>query len=414
VTRITSPELSEEALYDFLMSPIAVRECAEAIYAAALADKSAHWIVDEGRLLAVVNRVGRVTRASYPDVKKVPFHGRLRHFGAGGVPRVARFERRIDAASDHDRDQEDERLRARFELVITSVLLDAGAGPKWKYTETDGGIYARSEGLAVASYDWFMAGGFASDGVTPRADATGLSSVEPGAVEAAFQVDTTNPLVGSDGRAALLRKLGEVVGATPRWFGTQGRLGEFGVVLKGMAENGSLPAVTLFDAVQKALGPIWPGRSTLAGKNLGDVWTHSTFGWVPFHKLIQWLTYSLCEPLASSGVRVTGTDDLTGLAEYRNGGLFVDEGVLVLKDEKAHGGTHAVSSDLVIEWRALTVALLDRTVAGLRPLLGVTAEELPLVSALEGGTWSAGREIAKEKRAHGGPPIVVESDGTVF
>jgi hypothetical protein len=409
MTQRSSPELTEAALYDFLMSPIAVRECAEAIYAAALLDKSAHWIVDEGRLLAAVNRVARVTRASYPDVKKVPFHGRLRHFDAGGVHRVARFERRI-AATDAD---DDERLRARFELVITSVLLDAGAGPQWKYTETDGGIYARSEGLAVASYDWFLDGGFSSDG-SPRADAVGLANVEASALEAAFQVDATNPLVGAEGRAALLRKLGEVVGENPRWFGDAGRLGEFGVTLKRMAEGGALSAVTLFSAVQSALGPIWPGRSSLAGKNLGDVWAHSTFGWVPFHKLIQWLTYSLCEPLAASGVRVTGTDDLTGLAEYRNGGLYVDEGVLLPKDTKALGTPHAVSSDLVIEWRALTIALLDRTVAGLRSVLGVSAEELPLVSALEGGTWSAGREVAKEKRAAGGPPIVVESDGTVF
>jgi len=33
---------------------------------------------------------------------------------------------------------------------------------------------------------------------------------------------------------------------------------------------------------------------------------------------------------------------------------------------------------------------------------------------LEGGTWAAGRIIAREKRADGGPPFQISSDGTVF
>jgi hypothetical protein len=41
---------------------------------------------------------------------------------------------------------------------------------------------------------------------------------------------------------------------------------------------------------------------------------------VPFHKLTGWTTYSLLEPLqAVLGWRVEGTEDMTGLPEYRNG-----------------------------------------------------------------------------------------------
>jgi hypothetical protein len=413
----SSPALDEEGLYQFLMTPLAVRECAEAIYAVALSDESAHFTVDESKLAAVAGRVAAVTRAAYPDVRRVPFHGRLRHFDAGGVSRVARFEE-VLATRGAD---EDERLRARFELVITSVLLDAGAGPTWSYVEPQPagaprspGTYGRSEGLAVASYDWFVSGGFASDGRSARADADGLSTVDDAALRQAFQVSDQNPLVGTEGRAALMRALGAAVRGAPAFFGDSGRLGELGVTLKRMAENGALPAVKLFSAVQTALGLIWPSRATLAGKNLGDVWVHSTFGYVPFHKLVQWLSYSLCEPLLASGVRVTDLDELTGLAEYRNGGLFLDAGVLLPKERATLEVTHAVSDDLVIEWRALTIALLDRTVANLRAVLGVTAEELPLASALEGGTWSAGRQIARELREGGGPPLRIESDGTVF
>ena len=68
----------------------------------------------------------------------------------------------------------------------------------------------------------------------------------------------------------------------------------------------------------------------------------------------------------------------------------------------------------VVEWRALTVALLDRIAANLRVRLGMNAETLPLARVLEGGTWAAGRRIAREKRADGGPPFRIDSDGTVF
>ena len=68
----------------------------------------------------------------------------------------------------------------------------------------------------------------------------------------------------------------------------------------------------------------------------------------------------------------------------------------------------------MVGWRSLTVALLDRLAPLVRERLGVTAEAFPLARVLEGGTWAAGRWSAREKRADGGPPIAVISDGTVF
>jgi hypothetical protein len=52
------------------------------------------------------------------------------------------------------------------------VLLDAGAGPVWKYKEKETGlVYGRSEGLAIASLDMFKAGMFSSSVECPlRAD----------------------------------------------------------------------------------------------------------------------------------------------------------------------------------------------------------------------------------------------------
>jgi len=71
-------------------------------------------------------------------------------------------------------------------------------------------------------------------------------------------------------------------------------------------------------------------------------------------------------------------------------------------------------SEPVVEWRALTVSLLDRLALLVREQLGRSAEEFPLARMLEGGSWAAGREIAYERRADGSPPITVISDGTLF
>jgi hypothetical protein len=137
-------------------------------------------------------------------------------------------------------------------------------------------------------------------------------------------------------------------------------------------------------------------------------------GLVPFHKLSQWLTYSLIEVFEDAGVAVAGIEALTGLPEYRNGGLFLDLGVLRLRDRGLAEAELAPGHAAVVEWRALTVALLDRIAPPLRARLGRDEAALPLSRLLEGGTWAAGRRIAAERRADGGPPLRILSDGTVF
>ena len=135
---------------------------------------------------------------------------------------------------------------------------------------------------------------------------------------------------------------------------------------------------------------------------------------MPFHKLSQWLTYSLIEPLEAAGLDVTALDALTGLAEYRNGGLFVDTGVLVPRHAAVLREAHRPGDEVVVEWRALTVALLDRLAPLVRQQLGPAGRDLPLATILEGGTWGAGRAARRRTPPRRPPPIVVESDGTVF
>ncbi|HEX3773422.1 MAG TPA: DUF1688 family protein [Polyangiaceae bacterium] len=400
---------ADDLEYEYLQTPRAIRERSELVFEAAQRDELVHFGLDESRIDEIASRVLAVTKQAYPDLMQIPYHGRYRHIDAGGVARLRDFEAQISDFLG------EEQLASRFELVITSVLLDAGAGSDWRYRGADGGTYSRSEGLAVASYELFMQGLLGGDERAPRADAGGLSKLSGEALARAFQVSAENPLTGLEGRAELLRRLAEVVRTSPSYFGADApRLGNLGVYLLNLARNQRLPAIEILRAVLAALGPIWQGRPRLAGKSLGDVWRHSRFGFVPFHKLSQWLTYSLFEPLEAAGLTIDDASELTGLAEYRNGGLFLDGGALSLKNPEAVHARHAVDSDLVIEWRTLTIALLDRSARAVRAELGVSEAELPLARILEGGTWRAGRAIALEKRAGGGPPLLIDSDGTVF
>ena len=401
-----------------LLSAKAVRERAHRLLAIGLDEGLPHFRVDLGRLDVAADLVVATTHKAYPALD-VPFHARWRHFMVGGRDRWREID---EAATWRDAC---ERARAAFDLAIVSVLLDAGAGPQWAYRDAATGVsVGRSEGLALASLAMFAAGAFSSDPRRPlRADTAALQSLTSDGLGHSFQVSGANPLSGLAGRGDLLRRLGSTIAASPEIFARvdDARPGGLFDALAAASAGGGLPAPTILDAVLRQLGPIWPSRLELGGLALGDCWHHpalvigdATNGLVPLHKLSQWLAYSLIEPLQVAGIEVTDIDGLTGLAEYRNGGLFIDTGVLRLRDPKAAEAQHDVASTLVVEWRALTVALLDRLAELVRNRLGRDAISFPLAKVLQGGTWAAGREIARARRAGGAPPIKVVSDGTVF
>jgi len=169
------------------------------------------------------------------------------------------------------------------------------------------------------------------------------------------------------------------------------------------------------------LGPIWPEtRTKLNGKALGDAWHCNLLKFstqqqqpyneiVPFHKLTQWMCYSLMVPITKIlNVHFAGQELMTGLAEYRNGGLLVDTGLLTLKPEDTKRGIEffhqnaakegqqsievvplfTPDDDVIVEWRALTVALLDELLVAVNSGLGlVDGHKLSLAQMLEAGTW---------------------------
>ena len=381
-------------------------------------DKLPYFRVDLSRLDGAADFVAATTRKNYPALD-VPFHSRWRHLMprntncAGALAKFGALPNRTA------------RARAAFDLAFVSVLLDAGAGPHWRYRDATGNSTGRSEGLALASFDIFARGAFSSDASKDpfRADAAALAQLDTATLSHGFQIGPDNPLVGIEGRAELLRALGLLLLARPEISARADspRPSGFFDHLAAKAENGKIPAPLILSELLQQFGPIWPSRITLGSVPLGDCWRHPAIGTgdatselVPLHKLSQWLAYSLIEPLQQAGISVTDVDGLTGLAEYRNGGLFMDAGVLALRDTADAAREHDVSSPLVVEWRALTVALLDRLALAVRAKLNRNATALPLAKILQGGSWAAGRELAFARRADGSPPIKVSSDGTVF
>ena len=402
-----------------LLTAQAVRRSASALMAAAQAGQSAHFTWHPERVAVAAAYVAGVIRERYPDLQ-VPYHSRWRHFEAGGLDRWAMV------AHQHGLDGHTarlERARSRVDLVVISVLLDAGAGAAWSYADIETGqTLTRSEGLGVASLRWWAKGAVSSNPLHPtRADARALAQVDAAAVGQALQVRTDNPLVGLEGRADLLRRLSLALEQHPDVYGRPDapgllRPGHLVDTLFRHAPTGKIKAAAVLAVLLNTLGDIWSGRHQLNGVNLGDCWHHpqAPDGWVPFHKLSQWLTYSLLEPLEDAGLTITDLDELTGLPEYRNGGLLLDLGVLQARNRSFHTQRWTVDAEPIVEWRALTVAVLDHLAEAVRGELGLTLEQFPLARVLEGGTWAAGRKIALAKRPGGVPPVHIESDGTVF
>ena len=180
----------------------------------------------------------------------------------------------------------------------------------------------------------------------------------------------------------------------------------------------SLP--TLWSVLVDGLGPVWPtSRTQIDGCSLGDAWPCSSMPrsppaqpWeniVPFHKLTQWLCYSLMAPMQKLlGMRFAGAELLTGLPEYRNGGLLIDTGLLTLKKADMDRGIitykknaelsgkamlevtpmFEASDDVIVEWRALTVCFLDLLLEAVNKGLGLGgAQSLSLAQMLEAGSW---------------------------
>ena len=206
-------------------------------------------------------------------------------------------------------------------------------------------------------------------------------------------------------------------------------------MLKNRDDSGKLELRALWEVLQSLFLPIWPkDRTVVKGIAIGDAWPLSTLRKgaqykagddttiiQPLHKLTQWVAYSLLVPFRKVlGMQWKNAELMTCLAEYRNGGVFVDLGALTLKGAALERGLKASGSDLpmfdgdddvVVEWRALTVALLDK----LHPLVSSRLGFKLAGPLLFRASWLSGRETAAERRPKTkSSPITIQTDGTLF
>jgi hypothetical protein len=418
-----------------------VRERTTPIFKLALENNLQYFDVDLTRLDPLLDYVINVIKRDFgADLAGIPPHGRWNHLNAGGIKRTEALIAEWRASGV----DELEIGRKLIDLIVFSVLIDAGAGNDWSYKELlTGKTFNRSEGLAIVSIDLFKTGELSDDSNDPyKITGEKLVGFTKEQLIRSFQVSEENPLVGVDGRLNLLQNLGTALTSDKDLFGKDGRAGNLiDYLFKNYTKNQKLDLSDLWDVLMKGFTSIWPkGRTTVQGISLGDAWfldsTESKLGLktpferiVTFHKLTQWLTYSLIQPLSEYGYKfdIENSDLLTGLPEYRNGGLFYDFGVITLKPEYKKQGlklSEEVGSvnpeipsfkpddGVIVEWRSITIGFLDYILPIINKKIGF---ELSLPQLIEAGSWKSGREIAAQLRpATSGPPIDLYSDGTVF
>ncbi|OGM45252.1 conserved fungal protein [Aspergillus bombycis] len=434
----------------YLRSIHAVRERSRFVFGKAKRNKLNHFDVDMSKFEATASYIVSIIKRDYaPDYDSIPPHGRWQHFDIGGRPRINQLLQSWPSTIDAQ-----ERTRRLIDLFVVSVLLDAGAGTRWSYKSKESGkFFSRSEGLAVATLEMFKSGLFSSDPTEPcQVDGAGLKKITVELLAKGVQHSENNPLAGIEGRAGLLIRLSEALN-NQDFFGVDARPGNMlDYLLSHPSTQASsvpiIPITTLWSVLMDGLTPIWPpSRTQIDGLSIGDAWPCSDLPpsppaqpWetiVPFHKLTQWLCYSIMVPMSKlMKIHFAGSELLTGLPEYRNGGLLIDMGLLTLKEADAQRGIAAykenaqikgqpnvevvplfsTDDDVVVEWRAVTVGFLDELLVAVNSQLGLVGEDqLTLAQMLEAGSWKGGREIAEVSRPNTKePPIMIRSDGTVF
>ncbi|KAL4993730.1 hypothetical protein BDV10DRAFT_17813 [Aspergillus recurvatus] len=406
----------------YLRSIHAVRQRSHIILRKAKRNQLNHFDVDMTKFAETASYVVSIIKRDYaPDYSSIPPHGRWQHFDVGGRPRVNQLLQSWPSTIDAQ-----ERTRRLIDLFVVSVLLDAGAGNKWSYKSKESGkIYSRSEGLAVATLEMFKSGLFSSDPTEPcQVDGAGLKKINVQVLAKGFQHSETNPLAGIEGRAGLLIRLADALNHQD-FFGVDARPGNMlDYLLSHPSTLASsvpiVPITTLWTVLMDGFSSIWPpSRTKVDGLSIGDAWPCSALprsppanAWesiVPFHKLTQWLCYSIMVPMSKlMKIHFAGAELLTGLPEYRNGGLLIDLGLLTLKPADLERGLAAyrdnaqikgqpsmevvplfsADDDVVVEWRALTVGFLDDLLEEVNGQLGLLGEDqLTLAQMLEAGTW---------------------------
>lgn len=445
----TSTDPNEE----YLLSLRAVRERCFKVQEAAAKNKLHHFDIDESKLQDMVQFVIAIIKRDYDDPSKIPSHGRWRHFDVGGKPRIQTL---ISSWASLGLDAT-EQTRRILDLFVIAVLLDIDPGQdKWSYRDpSTNRAYKRREGIAVAILNMFTTGTFSADPDQPhRVDSEALSGLTLTTLLMGFQITSSELLIGLEERLELLHYLGSLLQNRPDYFGSEenhdARPGNMIDYLLShpttiKTKKGPLIRLETLWPIVVEIGEVWTvcqeDEHKGGTERLGDVWPCFALDskgdeLVAFHRLSQWMVYSLIEPMERLlGAIFEGTEQLTPLPDYANGGLLIDTGFISLKQSDYERGVEnfrenalipgqqkievipmfEMSDPVVVEWRALTTAYLEIVVERVRSTLRMSKKSLSLSQLLEGGTTSAGRELAEISRPNTQmPPIMIKHERKVI
>ncbi|KAI8092103.1 hypothetical protein BDF21DRAFT_377193 [Thamnidium elegans] len=441
------PIFSNSGDIEFLLSLRAVRERCFKVQEAAVKSKLNHFDIDESKLQDMAQFIISFIKRDYDDPSQIPAYGRWRHFDVGGKPRLQTL---INSWSNIGTDAT-EQTRRVLDLLVIAVLLDIDPGQNnWSFREKiSNRVYKRREGIAVAILEMFNSGLFSVNPNQPhRVDAEALSNLTMDKLLTGFQ---TESMSGLEQRIELLKHLAKTLQDRPDYFGGElGHIPRPGNMMDYLLSHpttiktrkGPLIHLETLWPVVYEIGELWTvsQEKTRGGTlGLGDVWPCPSLGenqFVPFHKLSQWLVYSLIEPMEKlMGAIIEGTEQLTPLPDYSNGGLLIDTGFLTLKKTDYERGitnyrqnsllpgqpkiemipTFEMSDPVVIEWRALTIAYLDLVAERVRSTMKLSKKTLSLTQLIEGGIVSAGKELAEISRPNTQqPPILIKNERGVI
>lgn len=432
---------------DFLLSLNSVRERCYKVQEAANRNRLNHFDVDQSKLEEMIQFVILIIKRDYDTPSDIPVYGRWRHFNIGGRQRLHSLMQSWTSLGQSPLEQ----TRKLIDILVIACLMDMKPCQTYCYTEhSTGRVFKRKDGIAIAMLDLFLSGAFSTDPSIPhRVDSEGLVNFSLETLRNGLQFNENNSFVGIEERLEILNHLGHVLNTRKDYFGNENqRPGNMMDYLLShpstiKTKKGPLISIETIWPVVQEMGELWSAEEGIGGTpGLGDVWpcpaisNNKDDNLVSFHKLSQWIIYSIIEPMEKLlGATIEGDDLLTPLPDYCNGGFLIDTGFLTLKpvdNDRGIKNYHAnsllpyqpkvevapmfdMSDPVVTEWRALTVAYLDLVCERVRQSFGLSKKLLSLSQLVQGGTWSAGRELAEISRPNTHePPIVIKIDKRVI
>ncbi|KAI8051394.1 uncharacterized protein B0P05DRAFT_562573 [Gilbertella persicaria] len=423
---------------DYLLSLHSVRDRCFKVQEAAGKNRLQHFDIDASKLNDMAQFVIALIKRDYDDPSKIPVYGCWRHFDTGGRPRIQTLISTW-ASLGIDRTEQTRRV---LDLFVLTVLLDFDPGNQYVFRESTTNIALKKrEGIAVAILEMFVQGVFSTSPNQPhRVDSEALMHLTLQDLLTGFKVVSPETLIGLKERFELLKHLAQVLQRRPDYFsGEEGHIPRPGNMIDYLVCHPT--TIKTKKGLLIHLETLWPivlEMSELCIKNdganqLGDVWTYPSMGSsqsISFHNLSQWMIYSLIEPMEKLlGAVFEGTEQLTPPSNYSNGGLLIDCGFITLKKKDYERGIamyrqnsllpgqpkvevapmFEVSDPVVVEWRALTTAYVDLIAERVRSVLKMSKKSLSLSQIIQGGTTSAGRELAEISRPNTQePPIIIK------